>query len=207
MYLQSDSLCPVLSVLADADQYLGAFGAAAAQLRGWFWRRVNNSQIVTTNSKYHVIRVLGFFPPCLFTLKLSCCIFTLFAQLWGPFGVQPVFAYPKELRLFWKRCEKLEGSLFAPLFSLSVMTQNKTRPGVDPWRISVAGYFPSWEVTVKSFCSSKQLSVYKTSFPLISWQLNFFNSLQCGTLSEALWKFKYIMSSEFPLSACSLTLL
>lgn len=53
----------------------------------------------------------------------------------------------------------------------------------------------------------KQLSVFKASFPLILWQLNFFNSLQCGTLSEALWKFKNIKSSESPLSTWSLTLL
>lgn len=47
--------CPVLNVFADAAQYLGGFGAAAAQLRGWFQRKVSNSQIVTTSYKLSIM--------------------------------------------------------------------------------------------------------------------------------------------------------
>lgn len=69
--MQSDSLHSVLSVFADAIQYLGVFGAAAAaQLRGWFQRRVSNSPFVTTNSKLSIIKSSGFllfFPMFVYT--------------------------------------------------------------------------------------------------------------------------------------------
>lgn len=74
---------------------------------------------------------------------------------------------------------------FAPFFNSSIMRQSKSSPGINPQSTPVSKSFPSLSPSI-CFLSFKQLLVYKTSFPLILWQLNFFNSLQHGILSEAL---------------------
>lgn len=210
IYLQSDSLPCSQCVCWCCPVFGGIWGCCCTTER---MVSEKGQQLPNCNHqfqvKHHVIRVSVIFSPGLFMLKLGCHIFTLFAQLWGPFGVQPAFDYPKQLRIFWKRHDKLEGSLFAPFFSLSVMTMKRVLASIPEGPQLLGLFHPEkWPLSPSiCFLSFKQLLVYKTSFPLIPWQLNFFNSLQCGTLSEALWKFKYIMSSESPLSACSLTLL
>lgn len=157
--------------------------------------------------KHHVIRVLVIFFPYV-------CLHWSLAATFSPclFSFEVLLKFSQHLTT-----QKSSGSSERDvkdwsIHSLLPSSIHQSWDRVKPVLASILGgpqlpsLFPSLSPSI-CFRSFKQLLVYKTSFPLIPWQLNFFNSLQCGTLSEALWKFKYIMSSESPLSASSLTLL
>lgn len=169
----------------------------------WLMVLGKGQQLLDCNHQFHVKRNV---------IRVSVIFFPMFvySEAWLPHFCSVCSA----LRSFWssanvwlpKRAQGLLKETWKTgTFTVCSLLQLIT-PGIDPQRTPVAESFLSLSPSI-CFLSFKQLSVYKTSFPLILWQLNFFNSLQCGTMSEALWKFKYIMSSESPLSAWSLTLL
>ena len=87
-----------------------------------------------------------------------------------------------------------------------IYIRNKHGPNTDPCDtpLNTQSEVPPFKRT-RCFLSVSHLLIHSKTTPCMPWAFNFISSLLCGTVSNALAKSKYKVSTHIPLSTCFVT--